>query len=103
MLRWRSKTSGHYADHRIRVSAQLNRVAHCMWIAAKVVLPEIVADHDETRSALHIFAGRNDPAQYRLHAQYFEKPRIDEPDTDLHRFGCAYVVHLLNVDSAPLR
>src|SRR5260370_406190 len=68
MLRWRSKTRGHYADHRIRLSAQVNRVAHRMWIAAKVVLPEIVADHGETRPALHIFPGRNNPAQHRLHA-----------------------------------
>ena len=68
MLRWQSKTRGHYADHRIRVSAQLNRVAHSMWIAAEVVLPEVVAYHGETRPALYIFPRRNDPAQHRLHA-----------------------------------
>src|ERR1700722_6079746 len=103
MLRWRSKTRGHYADHRIRVSAQLNRIARRMWIAAKVVLPERVAPHGETRPAFHIVSRRNGPAQYRLRAQRFEEPRIDLPDTDLHRFGCAYVVHLLDIDSAPLR
>src|ERR1700745_1987286 len=102
MLRWRCKTRGHYADHRIRVSAQLNRVAHRMWIAAQVVLPEMVAYHGQTRPALHIFPGGNDPAQDRLHAQRFEKPRIDEPYTDLHRFGCACVVHPIYVDPATL-
>src|SRR5579862_1566468 len=103
MLRWRSETRGHDADHRIGVSAQLNRVAHRAWIAAQVVLPEMVADHREARSAWHIFPGRNELAQARLHAERFEKPRIDEPDMDLHRFGCAYVVHLLDVDSTALR
>src|SRR5580765_806975 len=98
MLRWQSKTRWHYPDHRIRVSAQLNRVAHRMWIAAKVVLPEKVGYRGETRPASHIFSGRHDPAQYRLHAQRLQKPRIDEPDTDLDRFGCADVVHLLDVD-----
>src|SRR5580658_3205867 len=33
----------------------------------------------------------------------FEKPRIDERDTDLHRLGSADVVHFLDVDSAALR
>src|ERR1700728_2534098 len=33
----------------------------------------------------------------------FEKPRIDERDTDLHRLGSADVVRFLDVDSAALR
>src|SRR5579863_8390040 len=103
MVHWRSETRGHYAEHRIRVSTHLQRIAHCMWVAAKVVLPEMIAYYGKTRPALHIFPRRNDPAQYRLHAQRFEKTGIDESDTDLHRFGCAYVVHLLDIDSAPLR
>src|SRR5215467_7267433 len=102
MLRWRSKTRGHYADHRVGVSSQVNRLAHGKGIAAKVGLPEMVADHGETRPALHMFPGRNDPTQHRLRAQRFEKPCIDEPDSDLHRFGSAGVVHRVDVDSATL-
>src|SRR2546429_6503748 len=70
MLRWRSKTRGHYADHRIRVSAQLNRVAHSMWIAAEVVLPEVVAYHGETRPALYIFPRRKDRKSTRLNSSH---------------------------------
>src|ERR1700674_1988591 len=103
MLRWRSKVPGHYTDHRIRISPQLNRVAYRMWIAAKVVLPEMVAHHGKTRPAFHILPRRNDSAQCRLPAQRFEEPRIDLPDTDLHRFDCTCVVHFVDVDSAPLR
>src|SRR5262249_52091042 len=42
--RW-SKTRRHHADHCVRLSTKVNRLAHCMWIAAKVVLPEMVTDH----------------------------------------------------------
>src|SRR5579859_3455316 len=102
MLRWRSKARGHYADDRIRVSAQWNRFAHSIGVAAKEVLPERIAGHRDARPAFYIFNRRNDRAQHRLHSQRFEEPRIDKPHTDLHRFGCAYVIDLLDVDSAPL-
>ena len=101
MLRWRSKTRGHDTDHGIGVSTQRNRLAHGVWIAAKEVLPERIAGHGDARPTFHIFNGRNDPAQHRLHAQRFEKPRIDESGADLHGLGSPCVVHLLDVDSAP--
>src|SRR5208282_2705138 len=99
MPRWRSKTRGHDADHGIGVSTQRNRLPHGVWIAAKEVLPEGIAGHGESRPAFYIFSGRNDPPQHRLHAQRFEKPRIDESGADLQGLDSACVVHLLDVDS----
>src|SRR5260370_16474020 len=95
MLRWRSKARGHDTDHGIGVSTQRNRLTHGVWIAAKEGLPERIAGHGEARPAFYIFNGRNDPAQHRLHAQRFEKPRIDGPAGDLHGLCSTSLAHLL--------
>src|SRR5260370_18189551 len=103
MLRWRNKTREHDTDHGIGVSTQRNRLTHGVWIAAKEVLPERIAGHGEARPAFYIFNGRNDPAQHRLHAQRFEKPRIAESGAGLHERGSPSVAHLLHGTSATFR
>jgi len=65
----------------MRIDSDIIREIHLRWKQAletglgsisgrNIVLlgRKVVADHGETRPALHIFPGRNDPAQHRLHA-----------------------------------
>src|SRR5580704_12921674 len=103
MLPWWHKIGGHHANYGVVVSAESNRFAEDLRIAAQKVLPERIAQHDKALTPLHIFFRRNDSSEHRRNTQGFQESCIYAACANLQGLRPAGVVHIVDVDSTALR
>ena len=82
-------TPRQHADDRVVVAVQRDRAPHDGRVAAELADPEAMAEHDDAIVAGTVFAGRERPADPRLHAQHVEVRRRHSRRSHLSRLAAS--------------
>src|SRR5205823_12405062 len=75
----------HDADDRVLRAGETEGLANGAWPSTESLLPEIMADHRDTRRGGHVLGSRERSPERRLHPENREDLRRRSPHLDRHR------------------